>query len=92
NLGDAVFSSYDGTVVFIGKELKSFGNMVLIKHDNGWITAYAHLGDIQVTEGQMIAKGEAIGTIGNSGKVNQPQLHFQIRKARQPVDPLQYMS
>ncbi|MBL6783056.1 MAG: peptidoglycan DD-metalloendopeptidase family protein [Alphaproteobacteria bacterium] len=92
NLGDAVYSSYDGTVAFIGKELKSFGNMVLIKHDNGWITAYAHLGDVQVTEGQMIAKGEVIGTIGNSGKVNQPQLHFQIRKSRQPVDPLQFMS
>jgi murein DD-endopeptidase MepM/ murein hydrolase activator NlpD len=92
NLGDAVVSSYDGTVAFIGKDLKSFGNMILIKHDNGWITAYAHLGDIVVTEGQIISKGEQIGSIGQSGKVKQPQVHFQIRKSRQPVDPLQYMS
>lgn len=92
NLGDAVVSSYDGTVAFIGKDLKSFGNMILIKHDNGWITAYAHLGDIGVTEGQNISKGERIGSIGQSGKVRQPQVHFQIRKSRQPVDPLQYMS
>ncbi len=66
--------------------------MILIKHDNGWITAYAHLGDIGVTEGQIISKGERIGSIGQSGKVKQPQVHFQIRKSRQPVDPLQYMS
>ena len=92
NDGDAVVSSFDGTVAFIGKDLKSFGNMILIKHKNGWITAYAHLGDIGVTEGQNIRKGEKIGTIGQSGKVKQPQLHFQIRKSRQPVDPLQYIS
>ena len=92
NDGDAVVSSFDGTVAFIGKDLKSFGNMILIKHTNGWITAYAHLGDIGVAEGQNIRKGEKIGTIGQSGKVKQPQLHFQIRKSRQPVDPLQYIS
>jgi murein DD-endopeptidase MepM/ murein hydrolase activator NlpD len=92
NDGDAVVSSFDGTVAFIGKDLKSFGNMILIKHQNGWITAYAHLGDIGVTEGQNIRKGEKIGSIGQSGKVKQPQLHFQIRKSRQPVDPLLYIS
>lgn len=92
NFGDPISSSYDGTVAFVGKDLKSFGNMILIKHDNGWITAYAHLSDIRVSEGQFIGKGDVIGSMGQSGKVSQPQLHFQIRKSRQPVDPLQYMS
>jgi len=92
NLGDPIYAAYDGTVAFVGRDLKSFGNMILIKHDNGWITAYAHLGDIQVQEGQAISRGGVIGLMGQSGKVTRPQLHFQIRQSRKPVDPIPYLT
>ena len=90
-LGTPVAASSDGTVAFVGKNLKSFGNMILIKHKNGWITAYAHLDDITVTEGQDLAAGTVIGSVGDTGKVNVPQLHFQIRKSRTPVNPEHYV-
>ena len=90
--GEAVRAAYDGEIAFVGSGLKSFGNMVLIKHKNGWITAYAHLGEISVKEGDRIRKGAPIGTMGQSGKVQNPQLHFQLRKSRTPVDPVPYLS
>ena len=90
--GDAVRAAYDGEIAFVGSGLKSFGNMVLIKHKDGWITAYAHLGEIAVKEGDRIRKGAPIGTMGQSGKVQNPQLHFQLRKSRTPVDPVPYLS
>ncbi len=92
NLGDPIYASYDGTVAFVGRDLKSFGNMILIKHENGWITAYAHLGEIQVQEGQAIPRGGVIGIMGQTGKVTSPQLHFQIRQSRKPVNPMTYLS
>ena len=90
--GEAVRAAYDGEIAFVGSGLKSFGNMVLIKHKNGWISAYAHLGEISVKEGDRIRKGAPIGTMGQSGKVQNPQLHFQLRKSRTPVDPVPYLS
>ena len=90
--GDAVRAAYDGEIAFVGSGLKSFGNMVLVKHKDGWITAYAHLGEIAVKEGDRIRQGAPIGTMGQSGKVQNPQLHFQLRKSRTPVDPVPYLS
>ena len=80
-------ASAPGTVAFVGREIKSFGTLVLVKHDGGIITAYAHLGDVMVREGDVIEAGQQIATVGLSGKVDTPQLHFEIRKAREPVDP-----
>lgn len=85
--GAAVRASARGTVAFVGREIKSFGTLVLVKHDGGIITAYAHLGDVMVREGDVIGAGQQIATVGLSGKVDIPQLHFEIRKAREPVDP-----
>ena len=85
--GAAVRASARGTVAFVGREIKSFGTLVLVKHDGGIITAYAHLGDVMVREGDVIEAGQQIATVGLSGKVDTPQLHFEIRKAREPVDP-----
>ena len=85
--GAAVRASARGTVAFVGREIKSFGTLVLVKHDGGFITAYAHLGDVMVREGDVIEAGQQIATVGLSGKVDTPQLHFEIRKAREPVDP-----
>jgi murein DD-endopeptidase MepM/ murein hydrolase activator NlpD len=85
--GASVGAAAKGRVAFVGNNIKSFGKLVLVKHDGGIITAYAHLGDISVKEGDIVTAGQSIGTIGRSGRVDSPQLHFEIRKSRQPVDP-----
>ena len=85
--GASVGAAAKGRVAFVGTNIKSFGKLVLVKHDGGIITAYAHLGDISVKEGDIVTAGQSIGTIGRSGRVDSPQLHFEIRQSRQPVDP-----
>ena len=90
--GASVGAAAKGRVAFVGTNIKSFGKLVLIKHDGGIITAYAHLGDISVTEGDIVTAGQSIGTIGRSGRVDSPQLHFEIRKSRQPIDPRSLIS
>ena len=90
--GVKVGAAAKGRVAFVGSNIKSFGRLVLIKHDGGIITAYAHLGDITVKEGEIVSVGQAIGSIGKSGRVETPQLHFEIRKLRQPVDPRSLIS
>ena len=85
--GASVGAAAKGRVAFVGTNIKSFGKLVLVKHEGGMITAYAHLGDISVKEGDIVNAGQSIGTIGRSGRVDSPQLHFEIRKSRQPVDP-----
>ena len=81
-----------GRVACVGANIKSFGKLVLIKHHSGIITAYAHLGFITVKEGEVVRAGQAIGTIGKSGRVETPQLHFEIRKSRQLIDPRSLIS
>ena len=90
--GASVGAAAKGRVAFVGTNIKSFGKLVLVKHDGGIITAYAHLGDISVKEGDIVTAGQSIGTIGRSGRVDSPQLHFEIRKSRQPVDPRSLIS
>jgi murein DD-endopeptidase MepM/ murein hydrolase activator NlpD len=90
--GASVGAAAKGRVAFVGTNIKSFGKLVLVKHDGGIITAYAHLGDISVTEGDIVTAGQSIGTIGRSGRVDSPQLHFEIRKSRHPVDPRSLIS
>lgn len=85
--GTVVRAAARGTVAFIGRDVKSFGTLILVKHDGGVITAYAHLGDVLVAEGDVIDVGQQIATVGQTGKVDSPQLHFEIRKARKPIDP-----
>ena len=85
--GTAVRAAARGTVAFIGRDIKSFGTLILVKHDGGVITAYAHLGEVLVAEGDVIDVGQQIATVGQTGKVDSPQLHFEIRKARKPIDP-----
>ena len=90
--GVTVGAAARGRVAFVGSNIKSFGRLILIKHDGGIITAYAHLSDIAVKEGEVVALGQAIGSIGQSGRVETPQLHFEIRKSRQPIDPRSLIS
>jgi len=89
--GQAVVASEDGIVAYVGDELKGYGNLVIIKHAGGWISAYAHLKNYGVELGQKIEKGQKIGIIGNTGKVKSPQLYFGLRKGRDAVNPENYL-
>ena len=90
-LGTAVKAADAGTVAYAGNELKGFGNLILIKHNDGWITAYAHNDKILVRKGQKVRKGEKISTVGSTGGVNTPQLHFEIRAGKKAVNPRTYL-
>lgn len=90
-LGTAVYASKDGAVAYAGNEVKGFGNMVLIRHDGGYFTVYAHLDQILVSKDQVVTKGMPVGTVGQSGGVSQPQLHFEIRRGSTPQDPKKYL-
>lgn len=89
--GAAVNSSASGVVAYVGNELKGYGNLVIVKHSNGWITAYAHLQKTYVKRGQKVSVGEKIATVGATGNVKSPQLYFGLRKGRDAVDPKRYL-
>jgi murein DD-endopeptidase MepM/ murein hydrolase activator NlpD len=90
--GTAIRASEDGVVAYAGNELKGFGNLVLIRHADNWVTAYAHLGTIDVKKDQKVKRGEVIAKAGQTGGVTSPQLHFEIRKGSNPVDPEKHLS
>ena len=84
--GDPVRSAAAGEVVYAGNQVPSFGNLVLIKHPGGWVTAYAHLSNIEVKNRDQVSQGQQIGEVGQTGSVDRPQLHFEIRYAPTPRD------
>lgn len=86
--GTPVLAAAPGTVVYSGNEIGVFGGLVLIDHGGGWVTAYAHLGRLEVEKGSRVSAGQILGSVGETGYVSQPQLHFEIRKDRKPLDPL----
>jgi murein DD-endopeptidase MepM/ murein hydrolase activator NlpD len=90
--GTPVRSIDAGTVAYAGNEVKGYGNIVLIKHANGWISAYAHLDDVNVKPGDPIAAGQMIAKVGDSGGVAEPQLHFELRRGKQAVDPKEFLA
>ncbi|WP_245454159.1 M23 family metallopeptidase [Aquabacter cavernae] len=90
--GTSVRSAEDGTVAYAGNELKGYGNLVLVKHADGYVTAYAHASELLVKRGDTVRRGQIIAKAGQSGGVATPQLHFEIRKGSQPVDPSQYVA
>ena len=90
-LGTAVKAADAGTIAYAGNELKGFGNLILLKHNDGWITAYAHNDKILVKKGQKVRKGEKIATVGSTGGVSTPQLHFEIRAGKKAVNPRSYL-
>ena len=89
--GSAIKAAENGVVAYVGDELKGFGNLVLIKHDGGWITAYAHADSVSVTKGMTVKKGQIIGKVGSTGNVKTPQLHFEIRKGTKASNPMNYL-
>ena len=90
--GTPVRAAEDGVVGYSGNELKSYGNLVLVRHSNGYVTAYAHASEVLVKRGDAIKRGQIIAKSGQSGEVGSPQLHFEIRKGSSPVDPLQFLN
>ncbi|WP_417461926.1 peptidoglycan DD-metalloendopeptidase family protein [Kordiimonas sp.] len=89
--GTPVKASDAGVVVYASNALQGYGNLLLVKHSGGWITAYAHNERLLVRQGQQVTKGQVIARVGNTGGVSEPQLHFEIRKGRQALDPLRYL-
>ncbi|TDQ66233.1 murein DD-endopeptidase MepM/ murein hydrolase activator NlpD [Maritalea mobilis] len=85
--GTSVKAADAGTVIYTGNAVEGYGNLVLIKHPNGYVSAYAHLKDISVSKGTNVGRGDQIGSVGLTGSVARPQLHFELRKGATPVDP-----
>jgi murein DD-endopeptidase MepM/ murein hydrolase activator NlpD len=90
--GTPVRAIDSGTVAYAGNEVKGYGNLVLVKHANGWISAYAHLDDLSVKPGDKITAGEVIAKVGNTGGVAEPQLHFELRRGQKAVDPKEFLA
>jgi lipoprotein NlpD len=89
-IGDPVLAAGSGKVVYVGAGLRGYGNMVILKHNNAFLSAYAHNSEVLVKEGQSVQKGQKIAALGNSDS-DRPKLHFEIRRQGKPVDPLKYL-
>jgi len=90
--GTQVKSADDGVVAYAGNELKGYGNLVLVRHANGYVSAYANASELLVKRGDTIRRGQVIALSGQTGNVTSPQLHFEIRKGSTPVDPTKYLA
>ena len=89
--GSPVRSAEKGKVIYVGNQLQGFGNLVLIKHSDGWISAYAHGSLILVKRGNLVRRGQVIAKVGRTGNVDRPQLHFELRRGDEAVDPRRYL-
>ncbi|MBN8522128.1 MAG: LysM peptidoglycan-binding domain-containing M23 family metallopeptidase [Alphaproteobacteria bacterium] len=89
--GTPVRSAENGVVVYAGNKLEGYGNLVLVRHQDKWMTAYAHLDKTLIKKGDVVKRGQAIGTVGATGQVDSPQLHFEIRKGTTAVNPDKYL-
>ncbi len=89
--GSPVRAAENGVVVYTGDDLEGYGNLVLVRHENRMMSAYAHLDKTLVKRGTKVARGQSIGTVGSTGQVDSPQLHFEIRRGTEALDPLKYL-
>jgi murein DD-endopeptidase MepM/ murein hydrolase activator NlpD len=90
--GTSIKAVENGVVAYAGNELKGYGNLILIRHPNGFVSAYANASEIDVKRGDTVKRGQTIAKSGQSGNVSTPQLHFELRKGTTPVDPTQYLA
>ena len=90
--GTSVRAAESGVVAYAGNDLKGYGNLILIRHPNGFVTAYADNGELDVKRGETVKRGQIIAKSGQTGNVSAPQLHFELRKNSQPVDPTEYLA
>jgi murein DD-endopeptidase MepM/ murein hydrolase activator NlpD len=89
--GTDIQAAESGTVAYAGSELKGYGNLILVRHDNGWVSAYAHSDSVLVKRGDAVKRGQVIAKAGKTGTVDQPQVHFELRQGSKPVDPMPHM-
>ena len=89
--GTAFRAAESGVVIYAGNELRGFGNLLLLRHEGGYVTAYAHADELAVRRGDQVRKGQTIGRVGSSGNVTGPQLHFEVRRGTQAVNPIEYL-
>jgi murein DD-endopeptidase MepM/ murein hydrolase activator NlpD len=87
-----VKAAEEGVVAYAGNELKGYGNLVLVRHPNGYVTAYAHAKELMVKRGDQVKRGQVIARSGQTGNVNAPQLHFEVRKGASPLDPIKFLN
>lgn len=90
-VGTKVGAAENGVVAYAGNEVKGMGNLVIVQHSDGWMTVYAHMDKMSVRRGVKVTVGQQIGTVGQTGKVDKPQLHFEIRKGTKAYDPSSYL-
>jgi len=90
--GTSVKAVEAGTVIYAGNELEGYGNLILVRHADGWVSAYAHNRDLLVERGDEVRRGQTIAQAGMSGSVSAPQVHFELRKGSKPVNPLDYLT
>ncbi len=90
--GTSVKAAEDGVVIYSGNELKGYGNLVLVRHSDGWVTAYAHNSSLTVERGDSVRRGQVLAKAGATGSVDQPQVHFELRKGSRPIDPTPYLA
>ncbi|TXM89352.1 M23 family metallopeptidase, partial [Methylobacterium sp. WL122] len=90
--GTSVKAAEDGTVAYAGSDVKGYGKLVLVRHANGYVSAYAHNGELDVKPGEKVKRGQTIAKSGASGNVTSPQLHFEIRKSGAPIDPMSQLA
>lgn len=90
-LGTDIHAAEDGVVAYAGSQLKAYGNLILIRHAKGMVTAYAHADEVKVKRGDRISRGQVIATAGKTGDVDQPKLHFEVREGPKAVDPLLHL-
>ncbi|MEX2647559.1 MAG: peptidoglycan DD-metalloendopeptidase family protein, partial [Alphaproteobacteria bacterium] len=90
--GTPVLAAENGVVVYAGNEIPGFGNLLLIRHADGWATAYAHNARLLVGRDDRVARGQPIAEAGATGSVTTPQVHFEVRKGNDPVDPMKYLA
>lgn len=89
--GTPVRAAQNGVVVYTGDDLEGYGNLILVRHEGGRMTAYAHLDKTLINRGQTVKQGQSIGTVGSTGQVSTPQLHFEIRHGSKALNPVQYL-
>jgi len=91
-VGEWVHAAGDGVCIYAGDDIKTYGKLVLIRHANGYVTAYADNSELEVKEGDPIKRGQVIAKAGASGEVKSPRLHFELRKDGKPIDPIKFLA
>jgi len=89
--GTLVRAIQEGRVIYSGNEIRGYGNLIVVRHDRGWISVYAHNKVNLIKKGAQVQQGQIIGKIGKTGRSTGPHLHFELRLAKKAVDPLRYL-